>query len=130
MARVDNETLIKLLVIDDDHILTGMIKAAYPAEGFDVVVIDSGPAGIKAASEVEPDVILLDLMMPGMDGWQICRKIREFSNVPILIMSAVIDSNSVMQALDIGADDYLVKPTPQGVLVSRLKRLVRQSRSG
>lgn len=130
MTRVDNETSIKLLVIDNDYILTDMIKVAYPPEGFEIVVIDSGPAGIEAARQIEPDVILLDLMMPGMDGWQICRKIREFSNVPIMIMSAVIDSRLVLQALDVGADDYLVKPTPQGVLVSRLKRLVRQSRSG
>jgi len=68
-------------------------------------------------------------MMPGMDGWQVCTEIRKFSTVPILIMSAVIDSTLVMRALDIGADDYLVKPIPVGVLVARLKRLVRQARS-
>ena len=68
--------------------------------------------------------------MPGMDGWQVCRAIREFSQTPILIMSAVINPERVAKALDAGADDYLVKPSPTGVLASRLMRLARFARAG
>ena len=129
MAEKNSEELISLLVIDDDIILTEMIAVTYPSDGFEVTIANSGSEGVEAARRIEPDVILLDLMMPGMNGWQVCEEIRQFSRVPILIMSAIVDSPKVMQALDAGANDYLVKPPPQAVLVARLKRLVQQSRA-
>ena len=84
--------------------------------------------GIKIIHQIQPDVVVLDLMMPGMTGWEVCQAIRMFSQVPILILSAVVDHELVMQALDNGADDYIVKPVATNVLVSRLRRLTQQAR--
>jgi DNA-binding response OmpR family regulator len=74
-----------------------------------------------------PDVIILDLMMPGMDGWQVCKQIRSFSTVPIVVFSALDSPGIVASALDAGADDYLVKPVPSGVLISHLNTLTRRT---
>jgi DNA-binding response OmpR family regulator len=116
----------KLLVIDDDPNLTRMLEAAIPAEEFEVTIAHSGVEGIELVRQWQPHVIMLDLMMPGMDGWQICRNIRSFSRTPILILSAVVDPQEVMRALDAGANDYMVKPPALGVLISRLRRLVKE----
>lgn len=115
----------KVLVIDDDVLLTSVFKASLE-EMFEIHVVNSGLEGIKAAREMEPDVVVLDLMMPGTDGWQVCREIRKFSQVPILVLSAVVDSNLVIQVLEEGATDYMVKPVPPGALVSYVKRLTQQ----
>ena len=115
-------------MIDDDTRLTAIYSELLTLEGFEVSVANLGVKGIELARQFQPDVIMLDLMMPGMTGWEVCRKIRTFSDVPILMISAVVDSDGVMQALEEGANDYLVKPVPGGVLVSRLKRLARQAR--
>lgn len=119
----------KLLIIDDDFLLSETLKTALESEAFEVFVANTGPAGIEAAREWAPDVILLDLMMPDMDGWQVCRAIREFSQTPVLVLSAVINPTMVARALDEGANDYLVKPAPTGVLASRLNRLARYARA-
>jgi DNA-binding response OmpR family regulator len=115
----------KVLVIDDDVLLTGIFQASLK-ELFEVYVVNSGREGIQAAREMKPDVIVLDLMMPEMDGWEVCRQIRSFSKVPILVLSAVIDSDLVVKILDDGATDYMVKPIPPGTLVSYVKRLTQQ----
>lgn len=116
----------KVLVIDDDVLLTSVFKASF--EGiFEIRVVNSGLEGIKAAREIEPDVVILDLMMPGVDGWQVCREIRKFSQVPILVLSAVVDSNLVIQVLEEGATDYMIKPVPPGTLISYVKRLTKQN---
>jgi DNA-binding response OmpR family regulator len=120
--------LTKVLVIDDDVLLTNMLEGTLDRNSFEVFVANSGAEGIEALHQVEPDIIVLDLMMPEMSGWEVCRRIRMFSQVPILVLSAVVDSEMVMQALDEGADDYIVKPIATSVLASRLKRLTRQAR--
>ena len=76
-----------------------------------------------------PDVVILDLMMPDMDGWQICKAVREFSQVPIIILSALNDPSMIASVLDAGADDYLTKPTPSRVLIAHVNRLVNRSGS-
>ncbi len=115
----------KVLIIDDDVLLTSVFKVAFERM-FEICVVNSGLEGIKAAREMKPDVIILDLMMPGVDGWQVCREIRKFSQVPILVLSAVVDSNLVIQVLEEGATDYMVKPVPPGTLISYVKRLTQQ----
>jgi two-component system OmpR family response regulator len=115
----------KLLIIDDEALFTRMLQDHLPQDQFEVFVTHSGAAGIEAARHLQPDVILLDLMMPGLSGWETCRAIRAFSQVPILVVSAVIDSKGVLQALEAGADEYLLKPIPMGVLVSQLKSLIQ-----
>jgi DNA-binding response OmpR family regulator len=121
--------IIKLLIIDDDPAFTEILERFLERRYFEVEVTNSGSAGIEAARQWSPDVISLDLMMPGVDGWQVCTAIRKFSQAPILIYSAVINPDMVERALDVGANDYLVKPTPPGVVASRLQRLARLSRA-
>jgi DNA-binding response OmpR family regulator len=118
----------KVLVIDDDIFLTNFLKDSLSRSSFEVFVANVGTEGIKIIHQVQPDVVVLDLMMPGMNGWEVCQAIRTFSPVPILVLSAVIDHELVMQALDNGADDYIVKPVATNVLVSRLRRLTQQAR--
>lgn len=119
----------KVLIVDDDPTLTETFQRFLELKKFEVRVANSGTAGIELARQWSPDVISLDLMMPGVDGWQVCAAIREFSRAPILIYSAVINPELVERALDEGANDYLVKPTPSGVVASRLQRLARYSRA-
>jgi DNA-binding response OmpR family regulator len=118
--------LIKVLIIDDDIPFTDMLEEILSEGKFEVRVANSGLEGIEATRQQKPDVIVLDLMMPGLDGWQVCQAIRTFSQVPILIVSAVIDSSKILQALDAGADDYLLKPVSSGVLISRLRTLAQR----
>ena len=118
----------KVLIIDDDTLLTNFLTDSLSLGSFEVFVASSGMEGIKIIHQVQPDVVVLDLMMPGMNGWEVCKAIRGFSQVPILILSAVIDHELVMQALDNGADDYIIKPVATNVLASRLRRLTQQAR--
>lgn len=120
--------MLKVVVIDDDILITNMLQDILPADTFEVFVANSGREGIELVQQISPDVIMLDLMMPGIGGWDVCRTIRTFSQTPILVVSAVVDSQGVMQALDAGADDYLLKPLPQGTLISRLKKLAQRAR--
>ena len=88
---------------------------------------NSGEDGVRLIRELNPDVVILDLMMPGMDGWHVCTQVRSFSKVPILILSALDSPGMVASALDAGADDYLVKPVPSGVLLAHLNNLTRRA---
>ena len=85
-----------------------------------------GEEGLNLAGEVSPDIVLLDLMMPKMDGWQVTENIRKFSSVPILILSVLDNPGLVAKALDKGADDYLVKPVPSGILIAHINNLTRR----
>jgi two-component system response regulator MtrA len=118
---------IKLLTIDDDPAMTELITLLLKTHGFDVLSANTGEEGVKITKEESPDVVILDLMMPGMDGWQVCTQIRGFSKVPILVFSALDSPGIVASALDAGADDYLVKPISTGVLIAHLKRLTRRT---
>jgi DNA-binding response OmpR family regulator len=118
----------KVLVIDDDEGMTELLSLLLSPTSSEVIVANSGQAGIDLAKEHSPDVIILDLMMPGMNGWITCKEIREFSDVPILILSAMDAPGTVAQALDVGADDYLLKPVSSGTLIAHLNKLVRRSK--
>jgi len=118
---------IKILAIDDDVAMTELLTLLLKTYNFEVIAANSGEDGVQQLREHQPDVVLLDLMMPGMDGWHVCKAVREFSNVPILILSALDNPGMVASALDAGADDYLIKPVPSGVLVAHLNRLVRRT---
>jgi two-component system KDP operon response regulator KdpE len=120
---------IKILIIDDDLAITELLNMLLRTHGFDVITSNSGVEGVQFAQEKLPQVVLLDLMMPDMDGWQICKAIRLFSNMPILILSAINDPRMVASVLDVGADDFLVKPVPSSVLVAHLRKMVRQTGS-
>jgi DNA-binding response OmpR family regulator len=118
-----------VLLIDDDTAMTEMLKVILEPKGFRVWMARSGEEGVEAVRRLHPDVVVLDLYMPSSDGWRICRTIREFSHVPILVLSALSKPGTVAEALDEGADDYLIKPVPGGVLVAHLRNLARRARA-
>lgn len=120
---------IKILVIDDDSAVTDLLSLLLRSQGFDVTATNSSTDGLSMIRESSPDVVVLDLMMPDMDGWQICKTVREFSQVPIIILSALNDPSMIASVLDAGADDYLTKPTPSRVLIAHINRLVHRNGS-
>jgi two-component system KDP operon response regulator KdpE len=117
---------LRALLIDDDPDLSVMLRTLLRGQDFDIQAVYSGVEGIEACRQNTPDVVILDLLMPEVDGWEVCGRIREFSNVPILILSALGAPGSVARALDAGADDYLIKPVHASLLASRLRTLVRR----
>ena len=117
----------KVLVIDDDVAITDLMSMLLKTHGFDVTTTNNGAEGVALVKEKSPHVIILDLMMPDMDGWQVCKAVRAFSNSPILILSAINDPRLVASILDAGADDFLVKPVPSGVLVAHVRKMMRQT---
>jgi DNA-binding response OmpR family regulator len=119
----------RILVIDDDVAITELMGLVLKTHGFDVITTNSGAQGIQLVREKTPNVILLDLMMPDVDGWQVCKAVRQFSNVPILILSAINDPRMVASVLDAGADDFLIKPVPSGVLVAHIRKMERRTGS-
>jgi DNA-binding response OmpR family regulator len=123
---METQRMTKVLVIDDDSAMTDLLALLLKTHNLTVFLANTGEEGIKLTHEISPDVIILDLMMPGMDGWQVCKQVRTFSNVPILVLSALDAPRMVTSALDAGADDYLVKPVPVGVLVAHLNTLTRR----
>ena len=114
----------KIFVIDDDSAVTDLLSVLLNTQGFQVWVTNSSSEGLTQIREKAPDLVILDLMMPEMDGWEVCKAVRAFSDVPIIVLSALNDPSMVASVLDAGADDYLTKPTPSRVLVAHIKRLV------
>jgi two-component system, OmpR family, KDP operon response regulator KdpE len=118
---------MRILVIDDDTGMTDLLTILLTPASSEVFTADSAAEGVQIAREKHPDVIILDLIFPEQGGWEACKAIREFSNVPILILSALDNPGMVAQALDNGADDYLTKPISSGTLIAHLNKLVRRS---
>jgi DNA-binding response OmpR family regulator len=119
--------MLNILVIDDDPAMTELLKLLLRPTGAKILAANEGKTGIEIAKEAIPSIIILDLMMPEMDGWQVCKEIRKFSDCPILILSALDSPGMVAAALDAGADDYLIKPVMSGVLIAHINTLVRRS---
>ena len=119
----------RVLVVDDDAAMTEMLRLVLEPDAFEVNVSHSGLEGIEAVRQFNPEVIILDLSMNDMDGWQVCKEIRSFSQVPILVLSAISKPGMVAKALDEGADDFLLKPMTSSVLIAHLKRLVWRARA-
>jgi DNA-binding response OmpR family regulator len=118
---------IKLLVIDDDTAVTDLLSLLLRSQGFEVFATNNSTDGLNMIREIEPNLVILDLMMPEMDGWEVCRSVRQFSQVPIIILSALNDPSMIASVLDAGADDYLTKPTPSRVLVAHINRLTKRT---
>ena len=117
---------MKILVIDDDPAMTELLSLVLAPTKAQIITSNSGEEGLRLASDYSPDIILLDLMMPNMDGWQVTENIRKFSSTPILILSVLDNPGLVAKALDKGADDYLVKPVPSGILIAHINNLTRR----
>lgn len=119
----------KILIIDDDTALTDMLKSILESRKYVVYTAHRVEEGLQAVSLYDPDVIVLDLYIQGSNGWKICRSIRQISQAPILVLSVLNKPESVAQALDEGADDYLIKPVSSGVLIAHINNLLRRSRA-
>ncbi len=117
----------RILVVDDDTALAEMIGIVLRGEGYEPFFSHDGGEAVDAFTEVKPDLVLLDLMLPGMDGIQVCRAIRELSGTPIIMLTAKSDTADVVQGLESGADDYVVKPFNPKELVARVKTRLRPS---
>ena len=117
----------KILVIDDDAAVTDLLSLLLKSQGFDVTATNNSSDGLTLIREKSPDLVVLDLMMPEIDGWEVCKSVRAFSQVPIIILSALNDPSMIASVLDAGADDYLTKPTPSRVLVAHINRLVNRT---
>lgn len=119
--------LSRILVIDDDPNIRDALKRGLSYEGFAVDVAKDGPEGLGMARQRAPDLVVLDLMMPGMDGLEVCRRLRSASQVPVLMLTARDAVSDRITGLQTGADDYLVKPFDFGELVARVKALLRRA---
>ena len=121
---------IKVLVIDDDTAMTDLLSLLLQTNKFIVFTANNGKDGIKLIRSVAPDIVILDMMMPEMDGWQVCEEIRKFSDIPIVVLSALNKPGLVASALDAGADDYLIKPVPSNILIAHIKNLTKHRNTG
>lgn len=117
----------KILVVDDDQHIAEMLSLVLEDEGFETVTVMDGSVAVATARSEEPDLILLDLMLPGMNGVDICRIIREESAVPIVMLTAKTDTVDVVQGLESGADDYITKPFKPQELVARIRARLRRT---
>ncbi|GIU94204.1 MAG: putative sensory transduction protein [Gaiellaceae bacterium] len=118
------------LVVDDEAPLAALVRSYLEREGFEVETAGDGETGVRLARERRPDVILLDLMLPGIDGIEACRQIRTFSDAYVLMLTAKAEEVDKIVGLATGADDYVTKPFSPGELVARVRALMRRPREG
>ena len=116
----------RVLVVDDDEKITGFLRRALAYEGYQVEVADAGAAALAHALKLPPDLVVLDVMMPGLDGLEVCRRLRAGGDVPVLMLTARDGVGDRVQGLDAGADDYLAKPFALEELLARLRALLRR----
>lgn len=120
----------QVLIVDDDTRLSAMLSDYLSANGFDVHRVSTGAAALTELSRRSPDIVVLDVMMPEMDGFETCRRMRTVSDVPILMLTAKGDETDRIVGLEIGADDYLPKPFNPRELLARLRAILRRRRGG
>ena len=116
-----------VVVVDDDRQIRGFIKMVLELEGFRVLTAADGESALAVFETESPDLMLLDIMMPGMDGYTVCRRVRQFSQLPIIMVTALGDDAKVVAGLEAGADDYVVKPVSAAQLVARVEAVLRRS---
>ncbi len=117
----------RVLVVDDDAALAEMLTIVLEGEGLVTEVCPSGDQVLDRFTEFKPDIVLLDLMLPGLDGMSVCRQIRERSGVPIVMLTAKAETTDVVQGLEAGADDYITKPFKSSELVARIRARLRRT---
>lgn len=121
--------MARILVVDDDPKITSLLKRGLAYEGFSVDVATDGFEALDVARETNPDLVILDVMMPGLDGVEVCRRMRATSDVPIIMLTARDEIPDRVQGLEAGADDYLVKPFAFDELLARIKAMLRRRRA-
>lgn len=117
---------VTVLVVEDEPAIATAIAHRMRAEGWEVEVASDGPSGVAAASRVTPDVVVLDVMLPGLDGLEVCRRIQAERPVPVIMLTARDDETDMLVGLGVGADDYMTKPFSMRELVARTKALLRR----
>ena len=117
----------KILVVDDDNALREMVGIVLESEGFEVAFHDAGSDALDAFQKAAPDLVLLDVMLPGKDGIEVCREIRAVAGTPIIMLTAKTESEDVVRGLEAGADDYVVKPFDVQELLARMGAVLRRT---
>ncbi|MEE8466406.1 MAG: response regulator transcription factor [Dehalococcoidia bacterium] len=120
----------RILVVDDEPVVTEVVERYLQLEDFEVSLAADGLQALQTARDWHPDLVVLDLMLPGMDGLEVCRNIRKESDIPIIMLTAKGDETDRIVGLELGADDYVVKPFSPRELVARIKTVLRRSKSG
>src|SRR5918992_6108463 len=115
-----------VLVIEDEATIAASIAARLRREGFRVETAADGPSGVEASRTLRPDLVILDVMLPGMDGLEVCREIQRHRAVPVLMLTARDDETDILVGLGVGADDYMTKPFSPRELVARVKAVLRR----
>mgnify|MGYP000428488689 CR=1 FL=1 len=116
----------KILVVDDDTNICELLRLYLEKEGYVVKIVNDGVSAINAFKQENPDLTLLDIMIPKLDGWQVCREIRKKSNVPIIMITAKVETFDKVLGLELGADDYIVKPFDTKEVIARIKAVYRR----
>lgn len=117
---------MKALVVDDDQVLADVVAFTLRREGFEVVQAYDGETALRRLQSEQPDVIVLDVNLPGMDGFTVCKRIRELVDTPIILLTVRGDENDIVHGLSIGADDYIIKPFSPRQLVARAQAVIRR----
>jgi DNA-binding response OmpR family regulator len=117
----------KILIVDDEPELAEMLERAFAKEDYAVLVALNGRDGLRQVHKHQPDLVVLDVMMPDMSGWETLRRIREFSQVPVIMLTAIQEENAKIQGLDQGADDYVTKPFGIRELMARIRASLRRA---
>jgi len=127
---LDEETskVERILAVDDNPDNLVLLQTILEVEGYEVGLVDNGMDALEQVVQSPPDLILLDVMMPGMDGWELCRKLREQTDLPLLMLTAKGETSQIVKGFALGTDDYLVKPFDPMVLVARVKALLKRYR--
>ncbi|WP_127587776.1 response regulator transcription factor [Paenibacillus koleovorans] len=118
----------RLLLVDDDPHIRELVRVFLSNEGFDVIEAGDGAEALKLLETVSPDLVILDVMMPHVDGWELCRELREHYEFPVLMLTALGETQNKIRGFGLGADDYLVKPFEPLELVARVKALLKRYR--
>lgn len=119
--------LDKVLIVDDDKNICDLLRLYLEKEGYSVILSHDGEEAVVKFNALKPDIVLLDVMLPGLDGWQVCREIRKKSNIPILMITAKSDTFDKVLGLELVADDYIVKPFDSKEVIARIKAVVRRT---
>jgi DNA-binding response OmpR family regulator len=119
-----------IMVVDDDPNIAHLVQLYLEKEGFDVTVCFRGDEALAAFRQNPPSLMVLDIMLPGMDGWQVCRAVRQISAIPIIMLTAKDETFDKVLGLELGADDYMTKPFESKELVARIKAVLRRSSTG
>ena len=117
----------KILIVDDDTNICELLRLYIAKEGFEASIANDGETALKMFDSISPDLILLDIMLPGLDGWQVCRELRKKSSVPIIMLTAKGEVFDKVLGLELGADDYVVKPFETKEVVARINAVLRRS---